>query len=64
MGRYHDLNRRERRCPVSKKGRIMDEREKEGAARAILYKPEDAENADWFLKCPNCKNQIGVSPIF
>ena len=42
----------------------MDEREKEGAARAILYKPEDAENADWFLKCPNCKNQIGVSPIF
>lgn len=62
MRRYNNCNRRVRRCPVCGR-RIMDESEKEGAVHAILYKPEEAENASWFLKCPNCKNQIGVSPI-
>lgn len=29
---------------------------------AILHKPEEADQASWFLKCPACHNQIGVSP--
>lgn len=50
------------RCPVCKKGRILDEADRPNITHALLYKPEESENADWFLKCPNCKKQIGVSP--
>lgn len=51
-----------RSCPVCGRGHVLDESQKPGAFHAILYKPEDAQYADWFVKCPDCRNQIGVSP--
>lgn len=49
-------------CPVCKTGHILDEAKRPGSVRAILYHPDDAANAVWFIKCQRCKNQIGMSP--
>lgn len=57
-----DLMVVKRCCPVCAKGHLLDEADRPGTVHAILYKPEDAQSADWFLKCPVCKRQIGVSP--
>lgn len=62
MGNCYDLMVIERRCPVCGRGRILDEVDSPETIHALLLKPEDAGQADWFLKCPNCKKQIGVSP--
>lgn len=49
-------------CPVCNSGHIMDESTGPTITHAILYKPDESEGANWFLKCPKCKSQIGVSP--
>ncbi len=50
------------RCPLCGRGHLLDEAKRPGTVHAILHKPEEADRASWFLKCPACHNQIGVSP--
>ena len=47
-------------CPLCITGRIIDASEKTNEEKLITYKPNDAEKAEWFVKCPNCKKQIGL----
>ena len=54
-------NYRKLYCPVCTKGHILDEVKRPETVRAILYHPNDAANAIWFIKCHRCKNQIGMS---
>ncbi len=51
------------RCPVCKRGRIMDEVSKSDTIHVILYGPEELEKATWILKCPRCKCKIGASVV-
>lgn len=49
------------RCPVCKKGRVIDTAAGTDPARLRLYGPEQAEKAELFSKCPKCGAQIGIS---
>lgn len=49
------------RCPSCFKGRIIDASEKTDKRKITTYKPDEADKAEWFVKCPNCKNQIGLA---
>lgn len=48
------------RCPLCLTGRIIDASEKTDKKKIITYKPDEANKAEWFVKCPKCKNQIGL----
>ena len=48
-------------CPVCRTGHLLDERILPGMANLRLYPPEELEKAAWILKCPRCKNQIGLA---
>lgn len=47
------------RCPHCFSGRLLDASPK-AAAELKLYPPSQADKADWFVKCPVCKSQIGI----
>lgn len=63
MGKPHRKKVIRLYCPVCNSGHIMDEATGPNTTHAILYKPDESEGANWFLKCQKCKNQIGVSPV-
>lgn len=54
------VNLRDIRCPVCLNGKILIEKNTLHDSKLQIYSPNDAENAEWFVKCPKCKNQIGL----
>lgn len=40
---------------------IIDASEETDKNNIITLKPYEADSAEWFVKCPKCKNQIGLS---
>lgn len=48
------------RCPVCRKGRIIDAARGTDPSRLNLYGPRQAAKAQWFAKCPKCGVQIGL----
>ena len=49
------------KCPVCLTGRIIDASEKTDRKKLVTYKPEESDRAEWFVKCPKCGNQVGIS---
>lgn len=62
MSQYPLVDRSKLICPLCNQGRVLDESTRPGTIHAILYRPEESEKANWYLKCPVCKQQIGMSP--
>lgn len=50
-------------CPVCNRGRILDVSLRHQGGKIKVHKPEEADRADYFLKCGLCKSQIGISII-
>lgn len=48
------------KCPVCLTGRIIDAFKKTDKDKIIIYNPKEMDRAEWFVKCPKCKNQIGI----
>ena len=48
-------------CPVCNTGRIIDRAPGVDASSVMLHAPQQAEAAQFFCKCPKCKQQIGIS---
>ena len=49
------------KCPLCREGRLLDASEHTDIHALALYPPDKAENAEWFVKCPVCKRQIGMA---
>ena len=49
------------RCPLCRKGRIIDAASGTDVSRLRLYSPRQARKAEWFAKCPKCGEQIGLT---
>lgn len=54
-------NRRPILCPLCCKGRIIDAAAGTDITCITLYGPLQAEQAQWFSKCPRCRQQIGLA---
>lgn len=63
MSKHKKAGKKVLLCPVCAKGRVLDVADKMGASRIRLLRPENAEQADWFVKCPKCGAQIGGTTI-
>lgn len=45
------------RCPICQRGRLLNT-----DLRSLrLFRPEQADRAQWFSKCPKCGQQIGIA---
>lgn len=49
------------KCPVCQEGRILNVPEGTDTRKISLYPPEQSHLAEWFVKCPVCKRQIGAA---
>lgn len=49
------------RCPLCRKGRIIDAADGRAAAKLNLYGPRQSAKAEWFTKCPKCGERIGIA---
>ena len=61
--KYERQLRKSLRCPSGDGGRLADLADGVDQSRFILYGPHQTQNAQFFLKCPRCKLQIGISVI-
>ena len=51
-------------CPICGRGRLMDAASSASAAKLSLYGPQQLNKAEWIVKCPKCRNQIGIASKF
>lgn len=49
------------RCPICQRGRLLNAAEHTDLRTLRLYRPEQADRAQWFSKCPKCGQQIGFA---
>lgn len=49
------------RCPSRHKGRVVDTVGGRKSGRLKLLPPEKSGEAECFVKCPKCGEQIGIS---
>ena len=49
------------RCPVCGRGRVIDAAFGVDPNCLHLYRPEQADKAELFSKCPTCGVQVGIS---
>lgn len=49
------------RCPLCHEGRLLDASEHTDIQALALYPPDKSQDAEWFVKCPVCKHQIGMA---
>ena len=47
-------------CPVCGRGKLIVRNSKQTKSRIQLYPPEHSQEVEYYLKCHNCNNQIGV----
>lgn len=50
-------------CPLCSKGRVIDAAVGVDLSRLKLYGPLQADQAQLFVKCPKCGQQIGLSLV-
>lgn len=55
------LDRQQVHCPLCHKGRVVDIAAEIDLSRVKIYGPPQADKAQFFLKCPKCGQQIGIS---
>jgi len=51
------------KCPVCLTGKILIEKNTLHNTKLQVYSTENLDKAEWFVKCPKCKNQIGLGFI-
>lgn len=51
------------RCPMCGDGHLLDASEKADLRTLRLFPPNRCEDAEWFVKCPLCRRQIGVAVV-
>lgn len=49
------------RCPVCHRGRLLDAGYGTDISQMQLSGSEQSGRCQWYIKCPKCGNQIGVS---
>ena len=49
------------KCPVCGKGKVLDASKDVPPQKIVTFKPDEAEYAEWFVKCPKCGCQIGFA---
>ena len=49
------------RCPICQRGRLLNAAEHTDLRSLRLFRPEQADRAQWFSKCPKCGQQIGIA---
>ena len=49
------------RCPICQRGRLLNAAEHTDLRSLQLFRPEQADRAQWFSKCPKCGQQIGIA---
>ena len=49
------------RCPICQRGRLLNAAEHTDLRSLRLFRPEQADHAQWFSKCPKCGQQIGIA---
>lgn len=59
--KYQSRERQQIHCPLCQKGRVVDVAAGTDLAKVKLYGPLQADQAQLFLKCPKCGQQIGIS---
>lgn len=59
--KHAGYSRYPRYCPVCSRGRVVDV--SVGDIEIRLLKPGQDEQAVLFVKCPKCKNQIGIGLV-
>ena len=59
--RHNHHERKRIMCPLCYKGRVIDAAKHTDLSRLKLYAPLHAHKAEWFSKCPKCRQQIGMS---
>lgn len=55
-----EVKTRSIRCPACKKGKILDAVIGVNNSVIKVYPPPQNHLAQYFVKCPNCKSQIGI----
>ena len=46
---------------ISQRGRLLNAAEHTDLRSLRLFRPEQADRAQWFSKCPKCGQQIGIA---
>ena len=59
--RRNQVSRRVVRCPLCLKGRLIDLAVTADPSKLTLYGPQQSNQAQMFLKCHKCGQQIGLS---
>jgi len=49
------------KCPLCNRGKLIDATTHITFISIRTYPPPSCQSAQYFLKCPNCKKQIGIS---
>lgn len=49
------------KCPLCRDGRLLDAAEHADLGTLHLYPPTRCAGAEWFVKCPACRQQIGIA---
>ena len=49
------------RCPICQRGRLLNAAEHTDLRSLRLFRPEQADRAQWFSKCQKCGQQIGIA---
>lgn len=55
------IGRKQIHCPLCHQGRVVDVAAGTDLSRVRLFGPLEEEHAQFFLKCPKCGKQIGIS---
>ena len=49
------------RCPICQRERLLNAAEHTDLRSLQLFRPEQADRAQWSSKCPKCGQQIGIA---
>ena len=47
------------KCPICSKGKLLIAANTANIDRLEFCSTKDENKAEWFLKCPRCRNQVG-----
>lgn len=49
------------RCPVCHRGKLLDATDEADTSAIHLFSSEQRNIGQWYLKCPKCGRQIGIT---
>jgi len=61
MNQIEKQRTRSIKCPICGKGKLMDASKTINPKMIRLFKPEESNKAECFVKCPKCGSQVGFA---